>query len=475
MAASSDDESCRESPGSCGTAGSGASPCPLNVRGVASRASALALMERHVEALYTHDARGRILHVREHDGAPAPRFFLGRTVEGAVRRYRRDVDDVLRRELEAAFADDVLPDDARGAGAAAELARYAVILGRAASVEQTWIGPAFSFPDALPAPHATSESTVVRVTRGERGAPVAVAPGLDARRAPVAAADGGRCRRPGRGGVRERAHDSARARSRRRDGARIPRPRLRPAGRGGVGPRGARDWRRAALQHVVAERGVAVGGAEARADPVRARSARHLTATARAARAMLRRASLLRAAYLFYKMVLMQAPTLGTLELSALLAVARLGEDAYGLAVRRDLSQRTGRDHSVGAVYTTLQRLEDKGLLTSRASEPLPVRGGRRDAISPSPAPARRRCATPNGTRPRCGPASAPCSARGPRDRPRAEPRPRAGTASLARAPAGAARAACRAPPAARGFAARGGAAAPRLRCRSRVRRCRAR
>lgn len=73
----------------------------------------------------------------------------------------------------------------------------------------------------------------------------------------------------------------------------------------------------------------------------------------------------------------MAAPTLGTLELAALLAVARLGDGAYGLAVRRDLAARLGRDYSVGAVYTTLQRLEDKGLLTSRASDPLPVRGGR--------------------------------------------------------------------------------------------------
>ena len=69
--------------------------------------------------------------------------------------------------------------------------------------------------------------------------------------------------------------------------------------------------------------------------------------------------------------------TLGQLELTVLLTVARLGDDAYGLAVRRDLSQRTGRDYSIGAVYTTLQRLEDKGLLRSRATDPLPVRGGR--------------------------------------------------------------------------------------------------
>lgn len=80
--------------------------------------------------------------------------------------------------------------------------------------------------------------------------------------------------------------------------------------------------------------------------------------------------------YLFYKLELMTT-SLGTLELSALLSVARLGDDAYGLAVRQDLSERAGRDYSVGAIYTTLQRLEDKGLLASRASEPLPVRGGR--------------------------------------------------------------------------------------------------
>jgi len=73
----------------------------------------------------------------------------------------------------------------------------------------------------------------------------------------------------------------------------------------------------------------------------------------------------------------MTASTIGKLELTVLIAVARLGDDAYGLAVRRDVSARTRHDYSVGAVYTTLQRLEDKGLISSRASAPLPVRGGR--------------------------------------------------------------------------------------------------
>ena len=73
----------------------------------------------------------------------------------------------------------------------------------------------------------------------------------------------------------------------------------------------------------------------------------------------------------------MSKPPLGSLELVILLAVARLGEDAYGLAIREDVSQRTGHDYSVGAVYTTLERLAAKGLVSTRMSDPLPVRGGR--------------------------------------------------------------------------------------------------
>ena len=80
---------------------------------------------------------------------------------------------------------------------------------------------------------------------------------------------------------------------------------------------------------------------------------------------------------LFYKLIVMSTTPLGSLELTTLLAVVRLKDNAYGLAIRSDLAERTGRDYSVGAVYTTLQRLEDKGLLSSRLSDPLPVRGGR--------------------------------------------------------------------------------------------------
>jgi PadR family transcriptional regulator PadR len=73
----------------------------------------------------------------------------------------------------------------------------------------------------------------------------------------------------------------------------------------------------------------------------------------------------------------MTSHSIGSLELAALLSVARLGDDAYGVAIRRDLAERLSRDYSVGAVYTTLQRLENKGFLTSYTGDPLPVRGGR--------------------------------------------------------------------------------------------------
>lgn len=68
---------------------------------------------------------------------------------------------------------------------------------------------------------------------------------------------------------------------------------------------------------------------------------------------------------------------LGTLEQIVLLAAIRLGERAYGMTIRDEIEKRTGRAVSFGAVYVTLQRLEDKGLVSSRLGEPTAERGGR--------------------------------------------------------------------------------------------------
>ena len=69
--------------------------------------------------------------------------------------------------------------------------------------------------------------------------------------------------------------------------------------------------------------------------------------------------------------------TLGSLEHIVLLAVMRLGENAYGITVRREIEQATGRDLSIGAVYATLARLESKGFVRSHTGEPTAERGGR--------------------------------------------------------------------------------------------------
>ena len=69
--------------------------------------------------------------------------------------------------------------------------------------------------------------------------------------------------------------------------------------------------------------------------------------------------------------------SLGEFEQSVLLAIAHLGDDAYGVAVRREIERRTQRTVAVGALYTALDRLERKGYVASRMSDPVPERGGR--------------------------------------------------------------------------------------------------
>jgi DNA-binding PadR family transcriptional regulator len=68
---------------------------------------------------------------------------------------------------------------------------------------------------------------------------------------------------------------------------------------------------------------------------------------------------------------------LGEFEAVVLLAVARLDGRGYGVTLRREIEQRTGRAPALGAVYATLARLEQKGCVRSREGERTPVRGGR--------------------------------------------------------------------------------------------------
>jgi DNA-binding PadR family transcriptional regulator len=68
---------------------------------------------------------------------------------------------------------------------------------------------------------------------------------------------------------------------------------------------------------------------------------------------------------------------LGELEQLVMLAVLRLGDDAYGAEIQRELAERAKRRTSLGTVYVTLTRLEAKGLVRSWLGDPAPLRGGK--------------------------------------------------------------------------------------------------
>jgi DNA-binding PadR family transcriptional regulator len=73
----------------------------------------------------------------------------------------------------------------------------------------------------------------------------------------------------------------------------------------------------------------------------------------------------------------MARDALGGFELQVLLAVVRLGPDAYGVPIADTIEAASGREIAAGSIYITLDRLEEKGFVTSRLGESTPERGGR--------------------------------------------------------------------------------------------------
>lgn len=102
------------------------------------------LMRLHVQTLFTHNQRGDLVTVNDAGSRPAPRFFMGITRHGAVRRFRVDVDSATRtalielsdRHLSLLGALDVLE----------HLVEYHTVLTRAAPVQRSGAGPAFQCP-----------------------------------------------------------------------------------------------------------------------------------------------------------------------------------------------------------------------------------------------------------------------------------------------------------------------------------------
>ena len=73
----------------------------------------------------------------------------------------------------------------------------------------------------------------------------------------------------------------------------------------------------------------------------------------------------------------MSREALGNFELMILLALIRLGDDAYGVPISEEIQESTGRRVLLTSVYAALERLEEKGLATSAMGDPTPERGGR--------------------------------------------------------------------------------------------------
>jgi DNA-binding PadR family transcriptional regulator len=67
----------------------------------------------------------------------------------------------------------------------------------------------------------------------------------------------------------------------------------------------------------------------------------------------------------------------GEWELMVILALMRLGDDAYGVPICREIEEQTGREVSVGSVYATLERLVEKGFVSPALGQPTAERGGR--------------------------------------------------------------------------------------------------
>ena len=68
---------------------------------------------------------------------------------------------------------------------------------------------------------------------------------------------------------------------------------------------------------------------------------------------------------------------LGEFELMVMLVLIRLGEDAYGVPIGRAIEETSGREVALGSVYAALERLEEKGFVSSSVGEPTSERGGR--------------------------------------------------------------------------------------------------
>jgi len=119
--------------------------------------SDLELLEMQIEALFTHDDHGRVVTVNEPDGGPAPRFFFGRTREGNLWRVRHDLPDGIPRRLESLASRDPVHNDLEAPPR--NLDAMLAVLAKDGEARVGHFGPAYRFPDHLPAPTGVTRIT----------------------------------------------------------------------------------------------------------------------------------------------------------------------------------------------------------------------------------------------------------------------------------------------------------------------------
>ena len=125
--------------------------------------SDLELMELQVQALFTHDGNGLLRHINEPAGASAPRFFLGRTRDGDLWRFRHDLPEDIVGRLDDLCASEPIPSKLDEPPVHLESIRR--ILQAYGVIRREWAGPAYRFPKHLHRPTRICPIDIVRITR----------------------------------------------------------------------------------------------------------------------------------------------------------------------------------------------------------------------------------------------------------------------------------------------------------------------
>ncbi len=118
----------------------------------------LELMEIHVEVLFIHDQNGRLASINKLEKPPAPRFFLGRTAEGNLWRFRHDLPVDVVAELKALCASEPVMPDLRMPPV--HLESYRDVLATHGEIQRDYMGPVYRFPDEIAHPGDAVRITV---------------------------------------------------------------------------------------------------------------------------------------------------------------------------------------------------------------------------------------------------------------------------------------------------------------------------